>query len=196
MKVGCQDHLLHRLRGEKPTRGERFSLSFNRMIPEESVSRQLTSTSETSSQVHRSDSSGQTVNSTGENSVENSKQNAANLKRLRPKVRKTNVLYGTSITKYVQTKNFSFRGKNPVKVSQNGANIKDITANIKNFYADDPAAKNNDDEKIILNIGTNDVEFPSMPYKDTTSSIYTFISNTYNHTNISYNPHCPSFLAV
>ena len=46
-----------------------------------------------------------------------------------------------------------------INISQSGAKIKDIAANVREFYENDIAAKNNDVEKIIFSLGTNDIKF-------------------------------------
>ncbi len=84
------------------------------------------------------------------------KVNSRNHKR---KIRRTTVIFGTSITKYVRAKNLGFRGRKVINISQSGAKIKDIAANVREFYENDIAAKNNDVEKIIFSLGTNDIKF-------------------------------------
>ena len=46
----------------------------------------------------------------------------------------------------------------PSNISESGAKIKDISNNVRRFYEDDLAAKNNDIEKVIFNLGTNDIK--------------------------------------
>jgi lysophospholipase L1-like esterase len=76
-----------------------------------------------------------------------------------PKKRKTTVLFGTSITKYVREKQLGFRGRKVVNISQSGAKVKDIILNVREFYMTHEAARNDDIEKIIFSFGTNDIKF-------------------------------------
>ncbi len=82
----------------------------------------------------------------------------ANPLRYKRKMRRTTVLFGTSMTKYVHTKNMGFSGRRLINVSVSGAKIKDIANNVREFYENDLAAKNNDIEKVIFNLGTNDIK--------------------------------------
>ncbi len=77
----------------------------------------------------------------------------------KPKIRRTTVLFGTSMTKNIEPKKLGFRGRKVVNLSHSGAKIKDIYDNVRDFYENHEAAKSNDVEKIIFSLGTNDVKF-------------------------------------
>ena len=152
MKPGCQDHFVHRVRHELSVTDGRYSISFRCMIPKSSQkegavnAESLSEAAETQGQQlqpppHLADP----VNRT---------QPQLKLKR-----RKTTVLFGTSVTKFIQAKRLGLRGRNVVNVSVSGAKINDITSNVRDFYENHTASKNDDIEKVIFSLGTNDVKF-------------------------------------
>jgi len=143
MKPGCQDFFVHRVRNDSSSKDARFSLSFRCMLP--------------------SSNEGATT------SVDNPSVVNGNIafctpteeqlqRKLKPKKRKTTVLFGTSMTKFVRTNKLGFRGRKVINVSQSGARIVDVRDNVRKFYSDDNAAKDDDIEKIIFSVGTNDVK--------------------------------------
>lgn len=171
MKPGCQDHFAHRVRTESNVRGERYSLSFRHMIAKKASSTEeiisasgnvpslLQNTLAPASSTGTSTTVTSTQSETEPASAPPSLPPKQSSLRHKPKIRKTNALFGSSMTKFIRTKNFSFRGKNLINISQSGAKIKDLIKNVIDFYENDVTAKNDDIEKVILSIGTNDVKY-------------------------------------
>ena len=61
------------------------------------------------------------------------------------------------MTKRVNVRNLGFKGRKVINVSKGGAKIKDVILNVREFHDQDSSAKNDDIEKIIFSIGTNDI---------------------------------------
>ena len=61
------------------------------------------------------------------------------------------------MTKRVNVRNLGFKGRKVINVSKGGAKIKDVILNVKEFHDQDSSAKNDDIEKIIFSIGSNDI---------------------------------------
>ncbi len=63
------------------------------------------------------------------------------------------------LTKYVNATKIGSRGRSVVNVSTSGARIRDLIPIVRDFYETSEAARDNDIEKIIFSIGTNDIKF-------------------------------------
>ena len=148
MKPGCQDFFVHRVRSQYACKDTRYSLSFRCMLPKSKEELNTTDTKGESVGVNNTSNSLPPFTPTAE-------QLHLNLK---PKKRRTTVLFGTSMTKFVRTKKLGYGGRKVVNMSQSGAKIVDIRDNVKRFYTDDDASKSDDIEKIIFSLGTNDVK--------------------------------------
>ena len=170
MKPGCQDNFLHQVRKNVRVKGHRFSLSFRRMIPKastlesaaETVPALIVSTPAESMPPAKSTSPAAAATTTTTTSTTSARASAPIYYRTeprKPKVRKTTVLFGTSITKYVRAKQLGFRGRKVVNFSKSGAKIKDILDNVHEFYHSHKSAREDDVEKIIFSFGTNDVKY-------------------------------------
>ena len=156
MKPGCQQYFVHRVAQEKSVKGSRYSLSFRRLIP--SVKLESSSTSQPS----RPSSSppppppALPVNQPSPSPSPDPILYYRTSPR-KPRIRKSTVLFGTSMTKRVNVKNLGFKGRSVINVSKGGAIIKDVLDNVMQFYDNDSAARKDDIEKVIFSIGTNDI---------------------------------------
>ena len=167
MKAGCQDNFLHKVRTNVSVKESRFSLSFRHMIPKPSPVESAVATqpsAETTVTAESSLATAATTTTTTTTTTTSTTAPAATPLYYRtaprkPKVRKTTVLFGTSITKYIRTKQLGFRGRKVVNISQSGAKIKDISENVREFYHTHQSAKDDDIEKIIFSFGTNDIKY-------------------------------------
>ena len=144
MKPGCQEYCLHKVRAESSAKETRYSLSFRCQIPK-------TDTNVVREQIIR------TTIPMPPSTTSTPTLYYRNAPR-KPKSRKTTVLFGTSMTKFIRTNKLGFRGRKVINVSQSGAKIRDITENIQNFHKTHAAAEADDIEKIILSVGTNDIK--------------------------------------
>ena len=181
MKPGCQEHFVHRIRGDKNNRGQRYSLSFRCMTPNKDITPEEPKETAAVAQPLETPSAEPTVRAEpGNQPVADSQSQRQpiagdvqtvgvkpstsvpplipNPQRFKPKVRRTTVLFGTSITKYIRSKHIGLRGRKCANVSQSGAKIKDVIENVRDFYENDIAAKNDDIEKVIFSLGTNDIK--------------------------------------
>ncbi len=152
MKPGCQDNFVHRVRAERAVKDSRYSLSFRCMLPKKS--------SITSPNINQSVGS---VPSAGLNQHHTLPANTPSCQHSsphvsKPKKRKTTVIFGTSITKFIRPNKLGFRGRKVVNMSQSGAKIRDVSNNVRVFYETNEAACANDIEKIIFSLGTNDIK--------------------------------------
>ncbi len=152
MKPGCQDNFVHRVRAERAVKDHRYSLSFRCMIPKQS-NVASSSNPQTSASV-----SSNTLNQSPPSSA-NTPSHMPNSTRLRyPKKRKTTVIFGTSMTKFIRPNKLGFRGRKVINVSHSGNKIRDIVENVREFYETNEAARANDIEKVIFSLGTNDIK--------------------------------------
>lgn len=142
MKPGCQEYCLHKVRADKSAKETRYSLSFRCQIPKSDAN------------VVKK----QVVGTTLPNPTTTTPTLYYRTVPRKPKSRKTTVLFGTSMTKFVRENRLGFGGRKVVNVSQSGAKIRDITENIEHFHKTHSAAKADDIEKIILSVGTNDIK--------------------------------------
>ena len=74
-------------------------------------------------------------------------------------IKRTTVLFGTSITESVIGKRLARKGHHVINVSESGADIKMISEMVDDFALYDTAA--NDVEKVVLCFGTNDIKHSS-----------------------------------
>ena len=149
MKPGCQKNFVHKVRSDRSVREERFSLSFRCMLPAADSDHAVTvptanETAGVTTEVKPSDSTTPIY-------YRHSPR--------QPKKRKTTVLFGTSITKYIRSKQLGFRGRKVINMSQSGAKIKDVKENVRIFYETNEAALSDDIEKVIFSLGTNDIKY-------------------------------------
>ncbi len=151
MKPGCQDNFVHRVRAERAVKDSRYSLSFRCMVPNKpsvappSLHKSVASVSNAVLNQHPP-SSGVTL------------PRQPNSALSKPKKRKTSVIFGTSITKFIRPNKLGFRGRKVVNISKSGNKIRDISNDVRLFYETNEAACANDIEKIIFSLGTNDIK--------------------------------------
>ena len=142
MKPGCQDFFNHQIRADRRVKHERFSLSFRRMIPNNELLNRTVSSVE--DEIISHDKTQVTT------PVDRSFRQTVRRKR-------TSVLFGTSITQNVIESKISGRNRKFINVSRSGAKITDVIGNVEYFYKNNASA--GDIEKIIFNLGTNDIKF-------------------------------------
>ena len=171
MKPGCQENFVHKVRSASSVKDRRFSLSFRCMVTQkqtatsseinESVTLE-TPAIESSASPEATTTTTTTTTTTSETGGSAAHKVAPIYYRFvprQPKKRKTTVLFGTSMTKYVREKQLGFRGRKVINVSHSGAKIKDIYLNVREFYSTHQAALSDDVEKIIFSFGTNDIKY-------------------------------------
>ena len=161
MKPGCQEFFEHRVPVNYKEKNSRFCLSFRRMIPisdgdEASSPKPNEVSNEVKEIVERF--TGETLDALPaikDSPVKNflAPKDFANP----PKKKKTTVLFGTSVTKWVMGKKLATNGRKFINISQSGAKIKHISENVEDFYRTNKAAT--DVEKVILSFGTNDIKY-------------------------------------
>ena len=182
MKPGCQEHFVHRVRSNKSVRDSRFSLSFRCMIMpvKEGSDNSTQSESDVTMTTETTTTTTTTATKTRTNISSSASATPIYYRTFprRPKVRKTTVLFGTSITKYVRANQLGFRGRKVVNMSQSGAKIKDIKENVRTFYEINEAAKNDDIEKVIFSFGTNDIKFSKFGVRHLRGYISDLIDST------------------
>ena len=183
MEAGCQQFFQHRVRGDKGISSDRFSLSFRRMIPSSVITTETTlhpsqlpaqppttaptlpSTIEIPERIvpsapALSDLSGTaSLEQTSTPSRVNQSPASGATRSHGPKRRKTTVIFGSSITKWIRAKNLGLKGRKVINVSNSGAKIRDLTNSLRDFYESNEEARADNIEKIIISIGTNDVKF-------------------------------------
>ena len=148
MNPGCQDIFRHRVVANNTINKERYSLSFRkRVVPDkDSDVNRLPVTIE--SEI--------LYNSVDDSVVTKSDRTLPDRVCGAPKIKRTTVLFGTSITSGVEGNRLAHRGRRCINISQSGAKISDISDMVDNFrfnHADAP-----DIEKVIFSFGTNDVK--------------------------------------
>lgn len=158
MKPGCQTYFLHRVRRNYGEKKRRFCLSFRRIIPETEVissNNPPQISSPVKALISKFESGNSELNTEDLSKEFSAPKNFTNP----PKKKRTTVLFGTSITKYIDSNKLTERGhgRKFVNFSQNGAKIKHISENVDYFYKTHKSAY--DVEKIIISLGTNDVKF-------------------------------------
>ena len=70
-------------------------------------------------------------------------------------MKRTTVLFGTSITAHVDGDRLAYGKRKCINVSESGAKIEDISKMMDSFYYSNPSA--DDVDKIIFSFGTNDI---------------------------------------
>ena len=161
MKPGCQENMVHQVRSDSSVKGERFSLSFRCLKTQQTAKEGKPNSATDATEPATSPATTPAATST-KSEVKPSDSTTPIYYRhspRKPKRRRTTVLFGTSMTKYVRTKQLGFRGRKVVNMSQSGAKIKDMKNIIRTFYEFDEAAMSNDIEKVIFSLGTNDVKY-------------------------------------
>ncbi len=145
--------------------GERYSLSFRRMIPPAKLVVDLPNVGDSSCV------SGNPVLSSADNSAQlqagpkvnsgtgHSIPSSADSAWKKPERKRTTVLFGTSITTRIPNNEVTGRGRKFVNISERGARVQDINRLVENFHACHQQAT--DVEKVILSFGTNDIKHDS-----------------------------------
>ena len=172
MKPGCQENFVHKVRSASSVKDRRFSLSFRCMVTQkqtatsseinESVTLETPAIESPATPEATITTTTTTTTATSESGGSAAHTVAPVYYRLvprQPKKRKTTVLFGTSMTKYVREKQLGFRGRKVINISHSGAKIKDISLNVREFYSTHQAALSDDVEKIIFSFGTNDIKY-------------------------------------
>lgn len=161
MKPGCQEYFKHKVPADKSCTETRYSLSFRRMIPVETASsspvKDLVSRFDTVQPPQSVLSSPPSTNVTGHHSPEWVRKDDQTPNK--PKVRKTTVIFGTSVTIGVDGYRLAYGGRKCINKSVSGAKVHDIAEMVKDFYENDE--QSDDVNKIILSLGTNDIKFAS-----------------------------------
>ncbi len=160
MKPGCQKYFVHRVRGDNSIVGARYSISFRHMLLNDDQQKPQAASHFVPPVIAPLDNSQPAPiihNIQHATSITPAASHTAASHK--PKRRRTTVLFGTSMTKYIQPNKLGFRGRKVVNISQSGAKINDVYDNVRDFYENHEAAKSNDVEKVIFSIGTNDVKF-------------------------------------
>ena len=191
MKPGCQDFFAHRVRSNPSSKQPRYSLSFRCMLPKASGQDVDASVKTGSDSEHKETAQDASVLSFCTPTPE---QLVTQSKSLKPKKRRTTVLFGTSMTKFIRTNKLGFRGRKVLNLSQSGAKIVDIKDNVKNFYSSNEAAKSDDVEKIIFSLGTNDVKYCKFGVKHLSRYLADLIDTTkllFPHAVISFHSCLP-----
>ena len=182
MKPGCQQFFQHRVRGDNKVSCERFSLSFRRMVPQAAgeaalvpiITTPIPAVS-TAPTPNLSWSVGSSLPISGSDNLSpvpsahehqglgspgNPEQDPYVVRRGRgQKKRKTTVILGSSITKWIRAKNLGLQGRKVINLSKSGAKIRDITQSLREFFDSHEDSKSDNIDKIIVSIGTNDIKY-------------------------------------
>ncbi len=182
MKAGCQDLFLHRVRMDRSVKGERISLSFRCFVPGAKQKSNITDPTPSTPLVINTSStlnhSGNSISNLGEISpitrkklepnfeLDSSVQgyypytsyNTTNTSSKSENDKKLCLIFGTSITQRVDDKRMSRGARTVVNVSYSGANILDVTGEVKAFANDNPRSVDNVD-KIVFCVGTNEIKW-------------------------------------
>ncbi len=173
MKPGCQENLLHRVRRNKNIHECRFSLSFRCFVPESnepassSMSSQGTITSGKTSPISAPPiTPTQTSTPTQDNKTqgffpfpEQHSISSGNISQLQQHQNdRVCLLLGSSITRDVDGQRLSRGSRVVVNLSESGAKINDVHKVASDFFADNQAIVNRVD-KVLINIGTNDIKW-------------------------------------
>ena len=174
MKAGCQDDFLHRVRRDKRVKSWRISLSFRCSVPEESVVADNVAVDSTSSSAPRTPPSAprtppaitqtHAAPSASTPNLANGPQgfspfpNHSTLGSFNSQNERVCLILGSSITKNVSGELLSRRSRTVINLSESGANIFDLTKVVNEFYSENPCVVHKVD-KIVINIGTNDIKW-------------------------------------
>ncbi len=166
MKPGCQSNFKHRVRKDHLIKEHRYSLSFRCFVPgpvttnPASTSAPVTHNNVQQTPTKVPPSSTPKFNSSGVgyspftehlNTMSSSNISQQNSERVC-------LLFGSSITKYVDGNRMSRGSRVTINLSESGARIPDVNRVAKSFFVDNRALVSKVD-KIIINIGTNDVKW-------------------------------------
>ena len=88
----------------------------------------------------------------------------------------TTVIFGTSITKWIEEKRLCRKGKRCINVSKSGAKISDIHRMVDDFVYSHEAA--GDVANVIFNIGTNDIRYAKYGVDKYRESVLNLLSKT------------------
>ena len=164
MQPGCQDYFKHRVRADRRINEHRISISFRCFIPPNSASVSPTPTTPITPPAQPGpppSSSTPGFDSTGEGfspfpgqhtfSFEHSRQHQMQGDRVC-------LLFGSSITKGVDGDKMSRGSRVVINLSESGARIADVHNIASDFFADNQSIINRVD-RIMVNIGTNDIKW-------------------------------------
>ena len=154
MNPGCQDLFRHRVAADNSVKKGRYALSFRRrVLPEEvKVNRSFGAPPNLPDSFANEPSIPGLVDS----NVVKSNRSEHNHVIGKPKVKRTTVIFGTSITSDVKGSRLAHRGRRCINISRSGAKISDISDMVDDFRMNDPDAS--DIEKVIFSFGTNDIK--------------------------------------
>ncbi len=162
MEKGCQEFFKHRVPSVAGNVGSRYSLSFRKRISPHKLIVHVNpgnSAATSTSTAPCASNSAQTAQSSDSSFVLHPSRSLPNTSSVKPKRKRTTVLFGTSITAKLPNSELAGRHRKFINVSQSGARINDINTLVENFHATNPAA--DDIEKVILSFGTNDIKYDS-----------------------------------
>lgn len=171
MKTGCQEDFLHRVRRDKNVKSWRISLSFRCSVPEKSEvpeeQSEVPVTSENSEKTPPK-SSVKDIPISSTPNLDSAAQGFSpfpqhsNLDRnsglKHPQSERIGLILGSSITKNVSGEMLSRKSRTVVNLSESGANIYDLTKISNEFYAENTSLVHKVD-RIVINIGTNDIKW-------------------------------------
>ncbi len=172
MISGCQSKFKHRVRKDHSIKEHRFSLSFRCFVPGPVAPPSIATSSATSSgkpvplnnipttPTHGIPSSTPNFDSTrnGFSAFHEHNTMSSSYSSQQNRSDKVCLLFGSSITKHVDGDRMSRASRVTINLSESGARIPDVNKAANLFFADNQALVNNVD-KIIINIGTNDVKW-------------------------------------
>ncbi len=171
MNAGCQDLFLHRVRMDKKVRGERISLSFRCFIPEANQKSKVvtsipsTPLMESSISNYPGDAKMGDLSPISTMDLNPSVQgydpytsHSTNMSSKSRHEEKLCIIFGTSITDRIDGARMSRGTRKVVNVSYSGANILDVTGEVKAFANDNPRSVENVD-KIVFCVGTNEIKW-------------------------------------
>ena len=169
MKAGCQEDFLHRVRRDKRVKSWRISLSFRCSVPEENaaVAEHEAVDSTSSSGAPRTPPAKVQTRAAPSAST----PNLANAPQgfspfpdhsysgsFNSQNERVCLILGSSITKNVSGELLSRKSRTVINLSESGANIYDLTKVVNEFYSENPCVVHKVD-KIVINIGTNDIKW-------------------------------------
>ena len=168
MKPGCQSLFKHRVRRDKSIHDHRISISFRCFVPSSSGSAPVPPVSPNTLPLHVSTPAKATSvpraisqdTSVGYSPFPTlcSMASASGQSSKLHQSEKVCLLFGSSITTRVNGQRMSRGSRLTINLSENGANIYDVNRSACDFHADNPLLVQRVD-KVIVNIGTNDVKW-------------------------------------
>ncbi len=164
MKSGCQSLFKHRVRRDKTIHDHRISISFRCFVPSGCASAPAPPAALNTQPLHVSTPAKLTsapINqdtSVGSSTFPTLHSMASGQSSQLHQSEKVCLLFGSSITKRVDGQRMSRGSRVTINLSENGANIFDVNRTACDFHADNPLLVQRVD-KVIVNIGTNDVKW-------------------------------------